>query len=91
MSLQEDIEEIIPSSIKDDPFNMFSGFFDQFGKVLTTVLIVFSCVIGFIIYIIHLYDSGQLGPNPAQKQRPGGNFKSQTMKNSDEKWAKKNL
>mmetsp|Transcript_54442 Transcript_54442/g.69984 ORF Transcript_54442/g.69984 Transcript_54442/m.69984 type:complete len:89 (+) Transcript_54442:80-346(+) len=88
MSLQEDLEDIIPA-IKSDPFKMFNGMFDQFGKVVTTFIIVFLGVIAFIIYIIHLYDTGKLGPDTSQRKH--GNYKSQGMRKNDEKWAKKNL
>ena len=74
----------------NDSLSYLSDAVSHLNGVLMTAFIVIALVVGYILYIIHLYDSGNLGANPAHKP-VRRKYQSAGARIAEEKWMKKNL
>jgi len=68
MAIQEEEEENLSDFIPA-PWSVVSKALSHLNGVLLTALIVLGFVVAYIMYIIHLYDSGKLGGNEHKKPR----------------------
>ena len=90
MSLQDELEDLMPSSVVTSPFAYLNGIVSHMNGVLLTAFFVFGAVVAYIVYIIHLYDSGQLGgTDPAKPATSRRGRNSAAQRRQDEKWMKK--
>jgi hypothetical protein len=84
MSLQEELEDLMPAN----PWSFFNGFISHLNGVLITSFLVVSAVVCYILYIIHLYDSGKLTGTEKSKPIRRGRT-SLAQQRQEEKWLNK--
>ena len=84
MSLQEELDELMPSN----PLTYLNGFVSHMNGVLITSFFVLAIVVGYILYIIHLYDTGKLGSSSTVKPSRRGRT-SMAQKRQEDKWLNK--
>ena len=84
MSLQEELGELVPNN----PWSYLNGIVSHMNGVLITSFVVLGAVVSYILYIIHLYDSGKLGGTENSKPVRRGRT-SMAQKRQEEKWLNK--
>lgn len=82
--LEEDLADIMPSS-----WDGLNGILSHLNSVLITGFIVLAVVVAYIVYIIHLYDTGKLGGTPNAKPPTRRRKQTAAEKIAQEKWNKK--
>ena len=82
----EDLSDLMPS-----PWTYINGALGHVNSIMLTAFCVLALVVGYILYIIHLYDSGKLGGQALKKTRGRKGRMSAAERIAEERWAKKNL
>ncbi len=66
--------------------DFLNGAFDHLNRIIISCLVALTLVVVFIVYIIHLYDTGVIGPKDKPKKR---SRKSPADRIAEQKFAKK--
>ena len=82
--MEEDLSDILPNS-----WEWLNNTLGHLNSILFTGFFVLAIVVAYIVYIIHLYDTGKLGGTPNSKPPPRRKKQSAAEKIAEERWNKK--